>query len=87
MVEKAKAATPRAMSTVAPSTSSAFSPSSGSSTRPARATPRIEPSVLMLYTHPTERSPQPLPSRHLVISGSVMPAQNVDGSMTARHTA
>ena len=53
------------------------------STSAARAAPTIEPSVLTLYTTPTARSPLPAFSSIRVMSGSVMPAQNVAGSITA----
>jgi hypothetical protein len=63
------------------------SPIAGSSTSPARITPAIEPSVFHPYTAPMARSPALSPSRMRVMSGSVMPAQKVAGSMIARHRA
>ena len=56
------------------------------STSPASAAPTIEPSVLTAYTWPTARSPAPRASSTRVMSGSVTPAQNVAGSITARHS-
>ena len=54
------------------------------SASPASAAPTMEPSVLTAYTWPMARSPAPRPRRMRVISGSVTPAQNVAGSITAR---
>ena len=70
-----------------PVTSIAFRPMSGISTIAASAAPTMEPKVLTLYTVPMARSPAPAPSSMRVISGSVMPAQNVAGSITARQMA
>jgi hypothetical protein len=72
------------MSITAPTTSSAFTPISGMSTRPARNAPTIDPKVLKLYTNPIARSPVLRVRRMRVMSGNVIPAQNVAGSMTAR---
>ena len=41
------------------------------------------PTVLAAYTAPSARSPCPLRSASQVMRGSVMPAQNVVGIMTA----
>ena len=75
---------PKPTSTSAPVISSHLSPSSGNSSSAASAAPTIEPSVLTAYTVPIARSPAPFASNSRVISGSVMPAQNVAGSMTTR---
>ena len=45
-------------------------------------TPAMAPTVLTAYTRPSERSPDFDRSSRKVMSGSVMPAQNVAGSMT-----
>ena len=75
--------TPSAMSITPPEMSRTFSPSSGISTSAASPAPTIEPSVLTLYTAPTARSPLPAFNSIRVMSGSVIPAQNVAGSITA----
>ena len=62
-----------------------MSPSSGISTSPASTTPTIEPSVFTAYTLPIARSPSPRRMSMRVMSGSVIPAQKVDGSITTRH--
>ena len=49
-------------------------------------TPRMLPRVFTPYTHPMARSPSPAESRVLVMSGRVMPAQKVAGSMMSRAT-
>jgi hypothetical protein len=71
------------MSTAAPAMSSPLSPSSGIRRSPASATPTIDPSVLMPYTSPIAFSPAPEAISIRVMIGSVIPAQNVAGSMTA----
>ena len=75
------------MSVAAPATSIALTPMSGSSTIPPSATPTIEPSVFQAYTRPIAASPEPERIRVRVMRGSVMPAQNVAGSMIARQSA
>jgi hypothetical protein len=71
------------MSTSAPITSSALSPTSGSSTRPASAAPTMDPKVFTPYTVPIARSPPPALMSVRVMSGSVIPAQKVAGSITS----
>ena len=70
------------MSTRPPATSSVLRPSAGRSTRAASAAPTIEPSVFTLYTVPIAFSPPPALISMRVMSGSVIPAQNVAGSIT-----
>jgi hypothetical protein len=72
------------MSTAAPTTSNAFTPISGIRTRLARKAPTIDPKVLKPYTMPIARSPVLRVTSMRVMSGSVIPAQNVAGSITAR---
>ena len=76
-----------AMSITAPATSIAFTPIIGSSTIPPTTTPTIEPSVFQAYTRPMAASPEPERISVRVMSGRVMPAQNVAGSMMARQSA
>jgi hypothetical protein len=71
------------MSMTPPETSRTLSPRSGIRTSAASPAPIIEPKVFTLYTAPTARSPLPAFSSIRVISGSVIPAQNVAGSITA----
>ena len=81
---RASRATPSPTSTSAPATSMPLSPRSGISTSPAAAAPRIEPSVFTPYTRPIARSPCSPAISERVRSGSVVPAQKVAGSITAR---
>ncbi|TMH88809.1 MAG: hypothetical protein E6H44_09040 [Betaproteobacteria bacterium] len=60
-----------------------FSPSSGRPTWTARTTPAMAPSVFAAYTLPMAASPAPRRRSAPVSSGSVMPAQNVAGSITS----
>ncbi len=75
-----------AMSIAAPMMSMALRPISGSSTRPPSATPMIDPSVFQAYTAPIARSPAPPTISVRVMSGSVIPAQKVAGSMMRRQS-
>ena len=75
--------TPSAMSSAPPTVSTPFSPRSGNPTCTAQNTPAIAPTVFAAYTAPMLASPWPRFIRWNVMSGSVVPAQNVAGSMIA----
>ena len=71
-----------------PTISIALSPIERQQHQPSqRSRPQIDPSVFQPYTAPIARSPDPLASRVRVMSGSVIPAQKVAGSMMTRHSA
>ncbi len=75
------------MSSTAPWINSVFRPSNGMRISPAMITPMIDPKVFTAYTVPTARSPRPESMRSFVITGRVMPAKNVAGTMTSTQIA
>ena len=77
-------AAPSATSTAPPRVIKLLSPSAGRPTWTAKNTPAIAPTVLAAYTTPTLASPWPRRRRWKVMSGRVVPAQKVAGSMIAR---
>ncbi len=78
--------TPIIMSSAAPVTTVRRIPNHGMLASPAAAVPTMAPRVFTPYTAPMDRSPAPATSNVRVISGRVMPAQNVAGNMMSNAT-